>query len=83
MSNLYNILDDLYEYGYSCGHGGLENGEQRIVEARQKAKILMLDLIGPDETRPQEGPQRNGVAQGLRRARNKLRVELRQKVQEL
>lgn len=33
--------------------------------------------IGAVEVRPQEGPKRNGIEQGLRRARNRLRTEIR------
>lgn len=51
--------------------------------AKQQIKDLMLELIGDNEERPASGPKRNGVDQGLRRARNKIRNELRLKVEEL
>jgi hypothetical protein len=50
---------------------------------RRQIQELFLEIIGEDEIRPLKGPQRNGIAQGFRRARNKLRIELRQKVKEL
>ena len=52
-------------------------------ETKQQIKDLMLELIGEDEVRPESGPQRNGTAQGVRRAGNKVRRELRQKVESL
>lgn len=52
-------------------------------EAKQQVKDLFLELIGEDEIRPPEGPKRNGIEQGLRRTRNKLKAELRKKVNEL
>lgn len=39
------------------------------------------EIIGNDEMRPTEGPQRNGIVQGLRRARNKTRTEQRQRLE--
>ena len=57
--------------------------KQSHSETKQEIKNLMLELVGQDEARPATGAQRNGIVQGLRRTRNKLRIELRKKVTEL
>jgi len=46
-------------------------------------KALFLELIGDDEPRPESGAERNGTAQAVRRAGNKVKTELRKKVEEL
>ena len=72
MSKLDEIFDKYNEFT----EGYPETTKQQIKE-------LMLGLIGENEVRPESGPKRNGVDQGLRKARNKVRNELRQKVEEL
>lgn len=52
-------------------------------ETVRQIKELFNELIGEDEVRPSEGPKRNGIEQGLRRARNRLRAELRLRVKNL
>lgn len=52
-------------------------------KAKQQIKDLMMEIIGEDEQRPATGAQRNGTAQAIRHAHNQIRVELRQKVDNL
>lgn len=65
----------------NCKTLGIIDWETNL--AVKKVKDLFLELIGEDEVRPATGPKRNGIEQGLRRTRNRLRTELRQKVQSL
>lgn len=51
-----------------------------LTAIRQEVERICLEVIGGDEVRPQRGPKRNGVEQGLRRARNKVRAEQRQRL---
>jgi len=52
-------------------------------EAKQQIKDLFLELVGEDEPRPESGPQRNGTAQAIRRAANKAKADMRQRIAEL
>lgn len=54
-----------------------------VNEAEAKIRVIIVKAVGEDEVRLSEGPKRNGIDQGLRRARNKLRGEIRQRVEEL
>jgi len=78
MSKLDELLD---EVSFWDKRSEIEAAHQE--QTKQCIKDLMLELIGKDEIRPSEGPKRNGIEQGLRRARNRLKAELRQKVKEL
>lgn len=76
-------LDDIFKSLEITHHS--ENGRGKISNApvKQAIKDLMLEIVGEDEIRPSEGPKRNGIEQGLRRTRNKVRNELRQKIEDL
>ncbi len=57
------------------------NYRSLIPAIKQLFKEEWLRMIGEDELRPLAGPKRNGIDQGLRRTRNKLRAELRKLVE--
>lgn len=85
MSKLDDILVPIkYTDGFSADEAEFEMSRNpSLQQDKQKIKDLMLELISEDEIRPSGGPKRNGIEQGLRRTRNKLRAELRKKVEEL
>lgn len=82
-------LDDIYmNTVYNTGPKGMVFGinlaNDIVYQAlKEQIKKLMLELIGENESRPLTGPQRNGIEQDLRRTRNKLRNEIRQKIEEV
>lgn len=82
------ILDDYATSAYIYQHkvdNSVSHSSNVMGAAHEKARHALLAahqaeverIIGEDEVRPESGPQRNGIMQGLRRARNKLRAEQR------
>lgn len=61
-------------------HSILAETVVHIAQARDAINAHILELIGEDEVRPSEGPKRNGIDQGLRRTRNRLRAEQRKRL---
>ena len=73
--NLTKRLEELLEWSDAAPSTKLQ-----IKDTLTAIEQDILDLIGPDEERPTSGPKRNGIEQGLRRARNKEKRELRTKL---
>lgn len=81
------ILWRLYKQGFTVGthpeDNDLPSAPTMHAKAHADLKSLFVAIVGEDEKRPAEGPKRNGIDQGLRRTRNKLRAELRTKIEQL
>lgn len=81
--SLESEADDILEQIYDSDGFHLLTPKQ--IETTKAALLSAVDryilgLIGEDEVRPATGAKRNGIEQGLRRTRNKLRAALRQQV---
>lgn len=85
MKTLPEILTDYFR---EVVDKAIEKHGETIVEFAERSKTIretyteaiakeLMGIIGEDEVRPPSGPQRNGIEQGLRRTRNRLRAEQR------
>lgn len=81
MSKLDDIVHDLASSTFCMGQdwdkgdGSATKVDEMADKAKAEIKTAMLELIGPDET--------GGYVRGVQPVRNRMRAELRKKIEEL